>query len=131
MPSLSTAQTAALSYALLVLLVCLMMLIGTISQPDVSWRRVVGHTSIAVIAPLPPLITLWLGRKLARNESAERTLASGVILSVAVPFILGLFVLLSSEPLAMLFMLYTPAVQLVIGLVTLVMAWGVGRSRQG
>lgn len=124
MPSLSTAQTAALSYALFLLLAGLMLLTGTLSQDDVSWRRIVGHSAIAFIAPLPPLALLWLGRKLAKSNAAERTLAGGIILSVAVPFVIGFFVVLSSEPLAALSLLYTPIVQLVIGLLTLVMVSG-------
>jgi hypothetical protein len=130
MASLNTAKTAALSYALLVLLVGLQLLTGTLSQGDASWQRIVGHTGIAIIAPLPPLATLWLGRKFARGETAERTLASGVLMTVAVPVIIGLLVLASSEPLAMLFMFYTPAIQLVIGLLTLAMVWGAGRTRR-
>jgi hypothetical protein len=121
MPSLSTAQTVALCYALLLLLAGLVLLTGTLSQPDVSWRRIVGHTGLAVIAPLPPLALLWLGRKLAKTDAAERTLAGGVIVSVAVPIVIGLFVLLSAEPLAALSFLYTPVVQLVVGLLTLAM----------
>ncbi len=130
MQSLSTAQTVALLYALALLLAGLLLLTGTLSQPDVSWRRVVGHTALSVIAPLPPLALLWLGRKLAKIDAAERVLAGGVILSIAVPFVVGVFVLLSSEPLAALFLLYTPIIQLVIGLLTLAMVSGTKHSPQ-
>lgn len=123
MASLNTAQTAAITYAIALLLAGLLLLTGTLSQPDVSWHRIAGHTFIAAIAPLPPLATLWLGRKLAKSDASKRCLAGGVILAVAVPVIIGLFVLISSEPLAILFLFYTPAVQLVTGLLTLAMVW--------
>ena len=120
MANLNTARSVAIMYAVAVLCAGLLLLTSTLSQQP-SWNRIAGHAGIALIAPLPPLITLWLGRKLSRSEAAKLTLAAGVLASVAVPAILGLFVLLSSEPLAMLFMFYTPVVQLVVGIATLVM----------
>jgi hypothetical protein len=129
MASLKTAYTAAFSYALLVLLAGLLLLAGTLSQGEASWRRVAGHSAIAFIAPLPPLATLWLGRKVASSQTTERSLAGGVIVSVLVPIIIGVPAMLSTEPLAMLSLLYTFPIQVAIGLFTLLIVWGAGRSR--
>ncbi len=128
MASLKTAHATAFSYALLVLLAGLLILAGTLSQGDASWRRIVGHSALAFMAPLPPLAILWLGRKQAVTETAERSLAGGVIVTVLVPIVIGVLALLSSEPLAMLSFLYTFPIQVALGVLTLLIVWGKGRS---
>jgi hypothetical protein len=123
MASLSTAKTAATNYAIAALLIVMLMLTNTLSSGDVSWQRIVGHTGIAILAPLPPLVTLWLGQKLAKTEAAESTLAAGVLLTVILPAIMLVVLLLSAEPLALIGMLFAPLVQAAIGVLTLLAVW--------
>ena len=128
MPSLSTAKTAATYYAIAALLIMLLMLTNTISSGDASWQRIVGHTGIAVLAPLPPLVTLWLGEKLANTESAASTLTAGVLLSVVLPAVMLVVLLLSAELLALIGMFFAPLAQAGVGLLTLAAVWVAGRN---
>lgn len=78
---------------------------------------------------LPPLMTLWIGARLARNEKAGWLLALGLIVALAV-FALAFLAVLSAgqEPLAPLFLIMA-SLWLAGGLaIVLVAVWFIGRS---
>lgn len=127
--TLGNARAVAMLYALAALMVSLMLAIGVLSAPDVSWRRYAGHLSLAALIPLPPLVLVWLGAKLAKSAAAERALAAGVLVSAALPLLMLVPVMLSREPLAVLALLIVPPAQVVVGVAALALVWVMGRRR--
>jgi hypothetical protein len=120
--STGAARIVAILYTALLMGAGLILLAGTLSDPDVSWRRVAGHSLLALVAPLPPLLTLWLGRRFAVSPRADWILGTGILVMVACPLILLLMAASSAEPLAMLTLLYAPPLQVLIGAITIGLA---------
>ncbi len=110
-PTLENARTAALFYALIVLLLGAMLVLSLLNAQPVPWRKVVGNGTVSLVAALIPLAGWRLGERFAKSDRAKRIVSWSIILACAVPVVLAVLAMLSAEPLAMLSLLYAPPVQ--------------------
>lgn len=123
MLKLATARRIAIAYAIIIGLISVTMLTGTITSDDVTLKRIVGQSGLAFVASLVPVVIVWIGDKITTTDAGKRIIAASTLAAIASLFVLIALVATSTEPMAPVLLIFTPAIQAAIGVFGLFLAW--------